>query len=28
LRDPTTTLEELGGVPVETETASTGSGLE
>ncbi len=28
LRDPTTTLEELGGVPVETETASTATGLE
>ncbi|HCL29662.1 MAG TPA: hypothetical protein DIC52_14635 [Candidatus Latescibacteria bacterium] len=28
LRDPTTTLEELGGVPVETEMASAGSGLE
>lgn len=28
LRDPTTTLEELGGVPDETETASAASGLE
>ncbi|HJP30409.1 MAG TPA: efflux RND transporter periplasmic adaptor subunit [Candidatus Latescibacteria bacterium] len=28
LRDPTTTLEELGGVPDETETASASSGLE